>query len=85
LFNAQSCPSDCSAGALLKGRDGIQVKARPLAEMVFSSWQRFLTADAKKHEQTGRPVRENEFVETLQALLDRKLKRRTPASKKNDK
>ena len=77
----------------IKGRDDILVKTQPLIKMVSSSWKRFLTTDAKdhdieilkKHERTGRPLGEGEFVEALEVLLDRKLKRRKPGSKNKDK
>jgi len=61
--------------------------------MVSGSWKRFLSTDAqehemeilKKHERTGRPLGEDEFIEALELLLDRKLKRRKPGPKKKDK
>jgi hypothetical protein len=34
---------------------------------------------------TGRPLGEDDFVDTLDVLLDRKLKRRMPGPKKKDK
>jgi len=82
-----------SAGAHLKGRDDILVKTQPLIKMVSGSWKRFLSTDAqehemeilKKHERTGRPLGEDEFIEALELLLDRKLKRRKPGPKKKDK
>ena len=80
-------------GPHLKGEDDILVKTKPLLEMVSSSWQRFLSDDAKnheieilkKHERTGRPLGEDGFVEVLEALLDRKLKCQNPGPKKKDK
>jgi putative transposase len=36
----------------------------------------------KKHERTGRPLGEDGFVETLETVLNRKLKRRKPGPKK---
>ena len=82
-----------SAAAHLKGRDDILVRAKPLLQMVSGPWKRFLSTDAmdddveilRKHERTGRPLGENEFIETLEVLLDRRLKRRKPGPKKKDK
>ncbi len=82
-----------SAGPHLKGRDDILVKTMPLLEMVSSSWKRFLSTDAedrememlRKHERTGRPLGEDGFVEGLEFLLDRQLKRCKPGPKKKDK
>lgn len=58
------------------------MRTAPLIEMVPISWKRFLSTDVKdgeveilrKHERTGRPLGEDEFLETLEVLLERKLK-----------
>jgi putative transposase len=79
-----------SAGPHLKGRDDVLVRVKPLLEMVSTSWKQFLSTDArdreidilKKHERTGRPLGEDGFVETLETLLNRKLKRRKPGPRK---
>ena len=79
-----------SAGPHLKGRDEVLVTVKPLLEMVSTSWKRFLSTCAreheidilKKHERTGRPLGEDGFVETLETLLNRKLKCQKPGPKK---
>ena len=61
--------------------------------MVSGSWRRFLSTDAedheidllKMHERTGRPLGEDDFVDSLEVLLDRNLKRQKPGPKKKDK
>jgi hypothetical protein len=60
---------------------------------VKASGKRFLSTDAqdreidilKKHERTGRPLGEDGFVETLETLLKRRLKRQEPGPRKKDK
>jgi putative transposase len=82
-----------SAAAHLKGQDDLLVKARPLLEMVNSSWKKFLAVDVgeseievlRRHERTGRPMGADAFIEKLERLLDRKLKLQKPGPKKKDK
>ena len=38
----------------------------------------------KKHEQTGRPLGEDSFIEHIELLLDRKLKPQKPGPKKKN-
>jgi putative transposase len=81
-----------SASPHLKGRDDVLVKVKTLLEMVSTSWKQFLSTGAreyeidilKKHERTGRPLGEDGFVETLETLLNRKLKCQKPGPKKKD-
>jgi putative transposase len=80
-----------SAGPHIKGKDDILVRTKPLLAMVHTSWRRFLSTDAneqqtkilRKHERTGRPLGEDAFIEKLESLLDRKLKRQKPGPKKD--
>jgi putative transposase len=82
-----------SAGPHIKGQDDIVVNTKPLLEMVHSSWKELLSADVndqeisvlKKHDRTGRPLGENAFIEELEFLLSRQLKRQKPGPKKRDK
>jgi hypothetical protein len=41
--------------------------------------------ELKKHEQTGRPLEADSFIEKIELLLDRKLKPKKPGPKKKDK
>ena len=82
-----------SAGPHIKGQDDILVKTKPLLEMVQSSWRDFLSTDVndqeiaalKKHDRTGRPLGKNAFIDELEILLGRQLKRQKPGPKKRDK
>jgi putative transposase len=82
-----------SAGPHTERKDDILVKAKPLLEIVKSSWKKFLSVDSqesemalfRKHERTGRPIGDDTFVEKLEQLLDRKLKPQKPGPKAGDK
>lgn len=76
-----------SAKAHLSGMDDGLVKVAPLLEMV-GDWKSFLNsgheeemAQIRKHERTGRPLGDEVFVEKLEALLERALKRKKPGPK----
>ena len=77
----------------IKGEDDIMVNTKPLLERVQSSWKDFLSTDVndqkislfKKHNGTGRPLGENTFIEKLEILLNRPLKRQKPGPKKPKK
>jgi len=79
-----------SASAHISGEDDILVKTKPLLQMVNKPWKRFLSVDAaepeielfRKHERTGRPLGENDFIEKLERLLDRTLKPQKPGPKR---
>lgn len=77
-----------SAQAHLSGKDDELVTVAPLLEMA-GDWQLFLSGagdeeqinNIRKHERTGRPLGAEGFVEQLEALLDRQLKRGKPGPK----
>ena len=78
-----------SARAHLAGKDDRLVKVAPLVNRI-ADWRSFLILsspdEVKKihsHENTGRPLGENGFVEKLEALLDRVLRPQKPGPKKN--
>lgn len=82
-----------SAGAHLKGKDDILVKAKPLLKLVNKDWKRFLAVDVlepemeifRKHERTGRPLGADSFIEKMELFLNRNLKPQKPGPKKRDK
>ena len=82
-----------SAVPHIKGKDDKLVTTKPLLDMVHTSWKKVLSIDAneqeidsfRKHERTGRPLGEDVFIETVESLLGRKLKRERPGPKKKDK
>ncbi len=66
--------------------DGL-VKVAPMIEIV-GDWKIFLNsgnekeiAQIRKHEMTGRPLGDEAFVEKLEVLLERTLKRQKPGPK----
>ena len=77
-----------SAGAHLGGEDDRLVKVAPLLERV-PDWSGFLSAEApeveeaalQKHLRTGRPCGDSAFVERLEAVLRRPLRKRKPGPK----
>jgi putative transposase len=76
-----------SAQAHLAEKDDGLVKVSPLLEMV-GDWKTFLSGsneellnDIRKHERSGRPLGSEEFVESLEADLNRTLKPEKPGPK----
>ena len=76
-----------SAQAHLAEKDDGLVKVSPLLEMV-GNWETFLAGanedllnDIRKHERSGRPLGSEEFVESLEADLNRTLKPEKPGPK----
>ena len=76
-----------SAQAHLAEKDDELVKVSPLLEMV-GDWKIFLAGaneellnDIRKHERSGRPLGSEEFVESLEADLNRTLKPEKPGPK----
>jgi putative transposase len=76
-----------SAQAHLAEKDNGLVKVSPLLEMV-GDWKTFLSGsneellnDIRKHERSGRPLGSEEFVESLEADLNRTLKPEKPGPK----
>ncbi len=78
-----------SARYHLEGKDDILVKTEPLLTMIQKSWESYLNDDVmgdeielfRKHERTGRPIGSSSFVDTLEQLLDRKLRPQKPGPK----
>ena len=74
-----------SARAHLTGTDDQLVNVSPLLAMV-GDWKRFVSCAAedekviniRKHERTDRPLGGESFIATLEAALNRTLKRRKP-------
>jgi putative transposase len=76
-----------SAQAHLAGKDDGLVKVSPLLEIV-GDWKTFLAGanedllnDIRKHERSGRPLGSEEFVESLEADLNRTLTPEKPGPK----
>jgi putative transposase len=78
-----------SAMAHLSGHDDRLVKVTPLLEMV-KDWREFLLEEVddqkakeiRRHEQTGRPLGEEGFINGLEKVLNRSLHRQKPGPKK---
>ena len=78
-----------SAAAHLSGKDGTLVKVEPLLAMV-GNWREFLLSavpgeeldSIRRHERTGRPLGEDDFVGQLEELLGRILHRQKPGKKR---
>ncbi len=78
-----------SARAHLAGRDDRLVKVAPLLEII-GDWAAFLEggldggdrAALQRHERTGRPLGDKDFVERLETALGRTLKQQKPGPKK---
>jgi len=81
-----------SASAHLSGRDDMLVKVAPLLEMV-DDWATVLRTEIENkrlkeirhHECTGRPLGGVNFVERLESVLCRSLRRRKPGPKTKEK
>jgi putative transposase len=79
-----------SAGAHLKGYDDDFVHVRPLLEIV-GDWRSFINEDVpgeeieryRLHERTGRPLGDEDFLERIEKLICRDLRRQKPGPKKN--
>jgi putative transposase len=78
-----------SAKAHIEGRDDTLVSVSPLAEMI-PAWREFLGEPIesseeyrrlRQHERTGRPLEGALFINKLEELLRRKLRRRKPGPK----
>lgn len=78
-----------SCKAHLQGKDDILVKVTPLAEII-SDWRGLLESDLsdgrydaiRSHEKTGRPLGSDEFLDNLEKLTARSLKKQKPGPKK---
>ena len=77
-----------SARAHLAGRDAGALSVRPLLDRV-GDWRTFLDGGLgeealealRRHERTGRPLGSTAFVERLESMLGRPLKKRKPGPK----
>jgi putative transposase len=81
-----------SARAHFTGRDDAVVSVQPMLDRV-SDWRRYLSADTVESEledirrcaRTGRPVGGTAFLDNLEALTGRELKKRKPGPKPGNK
>ena len=77
-----------SAAAHLTGRDDELVKVAPLLELV-PNWVTFLSTECsdtereamRRHERTGRPLGDDDFIMKLESVLGRSLRREKPGPK----
>ncbi|MCK4600747.1 transposase [Candidatus Bipolaricaulota bacterium] len=77
------------AAAHMSGRDDVLVKVSPLLEMV-GDWREFLSEavteqqgeEIRRHERTGRPLGDKNFVVELEKALDRILRCQKPGPKR---
>ena len=80
-----------SCRAHLQNENDILVKARPLLELI-PNWKDFLMTfpsedDLQRlrlHERTGRPLGDDNFINNLEILTSRSLKRKKPGPKKSN-
>ena len=80
-----------SAGPHMKGKDDILVKVEPLAAIV-NDWQDLLKTDLteekkeaiRRHERTGRPLGNASFLNRLEKMINRSLKKQKPGPKKKN-
>ena len=88
LINAPSRYRWSSAAAHVRGKDNALVHVAPLLELA-PNWRAFLARVIREedrkllrsHEQTGRPLGDDEFLATLERDLGRILKRQKPGPK----
>ena len=74
-----------SAAAHLTGRDDELVKVAPLLEMA-PNWVTFLSTECsgteletlRRHERTGRPLGDDDFITRLESTLGRSMRRKKP-------
>lgn len=79
-----------SCKAHFESRDDILVKTAPLAGMI-SNWPAFLDEEMesgqytaiRSHEKTGRPLGSDEFLEKLEKITARSLKKKKPGPKRS--
>ncbi len=79
-----------SARAHLEGKDDMLTSVSPLHDMI-SDWEDYLQLSSdeelkmlKRHEQTGRPLGSNSFVEEIEQKLGRTLRPQKPGPKKKE-
>jgi putative transposase len=80
-----------SAHAHSQGKDDILVKVEPLAAIV-DDWQDLLKTDLteekkeaiRRHERTGRPLGNASFLNRLEKMINRSLKKQKPGPKKKN-
>ena len=79
-----------SAAAHLTGRDDELVKVSPLLDLV-PNWVTFLSSECsdtesealRRHERTGRPLGDDDFIVKLESALGRPIRRRKPGPKRS--
>ena len=80
-----------SAKAHLRGEDDILVKVNPLLD-INRDWSELLLSQSseeeyetlRRHERSGRPLGSEAFLDRLESLTSRKLKKQKPGPKKNN-
>ena len=78
-----------SYNAHLQGEDDILVKARPLLDII-PRWQDLLSTESPeedrkaicRHERTGRPLGDDKFIDRLERLTSRSLRKKKPGPQK---
>ena len=80
-----------SCRAHIQGKDDILVKVRPLLEII-PDWQELLSTGLpeddyktiRRHERTGRPLGGESFIDHLEQLTSRLLRKKKPGPKKDN-
>ena len=80
-----------SAQAHLQGGNDILVKVKPLLEII-SNWQELLSSDLsteehetlRRHERSGRPLGSDDFLNRIEELTSRVLRKKKPGPKKSN-
>ena len=78
-----------SAAAHISGQDDGFVNCRALLDMVKEEWKSFLLKDIdtetieafRKHERSGRPIGNDDFIEKVEKITGRRVKPRKPGPK----
>ncbi len=89
VVDKPECYPWSSASAHISGKDDELVRVFPLLDIV-GDWNAFLAEDVSKqevrdilhHEQTGRPLGDENFISKLEDKLDRVLHRQKPGPKR---
>ena len=82
-----------SAAAHIRKKDDTLVSVEPLISIVHKPWAQFLSQKItsnerqalQKHERTGRPLGDRQFIENLEKKLDRTLKPGKPGPKPKER
>lgn len=80
-----------STSAHLRGKNDTVAEVAPMLER-FPDWHDYLSSDqfndkvasVKRHSRTGRPAGDEQFIEALEAMTNRQLKKRKTGPKKDN-